>query len=189
MLTQSMRNRNKASLPSATATATATRTRPDLKLAVQYATDAAPGNTLLPTRVQLRKWAKAALQQSVQVTIRIVDEAEGRSLNHHFRGKTQATNVLTFIYDDTQPLSGDIVLCATVIADEACQQHKTLTAHYAHLVIHGMLHLQGYDHEHESDASVMEQLETALMQALGYEDPYADPDEVPAKCGQITGQE
>ena len=181
MLTQSMSSKNKKHRPSSTIP----RTGPSLKLAVQYAVGTTHDSALLPTRTQLRKWAKAALQQDIQITIRMVDEAEGCDLNHRFRGKNQATNVLTFVYDDMQPLSGDIVLCATVIAHEACQQDKTLTAHYAHLVIHGMLHLQGYDHEHESDASVMEQLETTLMLALGYDNPY----QLSVKCTQVTGQE
>lgn len=179
----------KPRIPSSTAaTPTAVAAvRPTLKLAVQYATAAIPDSTL-PARIQLRKWAKTALQQDVQVTIRIVDEPEGCDLNHRFRGKNHATNVLTFTYDDMQPLCGDIVLCAPVIAYEACQQGKPLPDHYAHLVIHGMLHLQGYDHEQPSDASVMEQLETTLMQALGYDDPYGEnPCQALVTSGQIAG--
>jgi len=108
----------------------------------------------------------------VEVTFRIVNEAEGRSLNHAYRRRDYATNVLTFVYDDARPLSGDVVLCAPVVSREARAQGKTLTAHYAHLVIHGMLHLQGYDHEKNSEARVMEGRETAIMAGLGFGDPY-----------------
>jgi probable rRNA maturation factor len=114
----------------------------------------------------------ASLQCDVQITLRLVDEAEGRELNHHFRGKNYATNVLTFVYDDTLPLSGDVVICAPVVEHEVQQQHKELIAHYAHLVIHAALHLQGYDHEKTKDARVMEALETAILIKLGYADPY-----------------
>ncbi len=142
-----------------------------LSLAVQYASTAQH----LPTRPQLRRWVKAALQQNAQVTLRIVDEAEGRELNQGYRGKNYPTNVLTFVYDDLPDagLSGDIVLCAPVVEREALEQRKDLAAHYAHLVIHGVLHMQGYEHEEEQEASEMEHLETAIMAKLGYADPYA----------------
>ncbi len=142
-----------------------------LSLAVQYAS--ASGN--LPTRPQLRRWARAALQQGAQVTLRIVDEEEGHELNKSYRGKDYPTNVLTFVYDDLPQgdLAGDIVLCAPVVEREAGEQHKELAAHYAHLVVHAMLHLQGYEHEDEYEASEMENLETAIMAKLGYADPYA----------------
>lgn len=143
-----------------------------LSLAVQYAS-AAQG---LPTRAQLRRWVKAALQRNVEMTLRIVDEAEGRGLNREYRGKDYATNVLTFAYDDAvpgnAPLQGDVVICAPVVAREAEAQHKELLAHYAHLAIHATLHLQGYDHEQDADAAAMETLETALMLKLHYPDPY-----------------
>ena len=141
---------------------------PKLSLIVQYA--GAAGE--LPSRAQLRKWAKAALMQDAAVTLRIVGEAEGRSLNRDFRGKDYATNVLTFVYDDVAPLVGDIVLCAPVAAREARQRDIALERHYTHLVVHGMLHLQGYDHEADADAAAMEQLETKIMMQLGYADPY-----------------
>ncbi len=137
-------------------------------LAVQYATDS--DNT--PTRSQFRRWVKAALMQQAEIVLRIVDEPEGRELNDCYRGKKTATNVLTFVYDDTQPLSGDIVFCAAVVEHEAQQQEKELMAHYAHLTVHGILHLQGYDHINESDANVMEKLETEILARLGYNDPY-----------------
>jgi probable rRNA maturation factor len=140
-----------------------------LSLSVQYASAAAG----LPSRPQLRRWVNAALRQSAQVTLRIVDEAEGRELNKSYRGKDYATNVLTFTYDNELPLQGDIVLCAPVVAREAQEQRKELAAHYAHLVIHAILHLQGYEHEAEQEASEMENLETAIMAKLGYADPYA----------------
>jgi probable rRNA maturation factor len=120
----------------------------------------------------LRSWIKAALQRDVTMTLRIVDEAEGRELNKNYRGKDYATNVLTFVYDDALPLSGDVVICAPVVAREAAEQHKDLSAHYAHLAIHAALHLQGYDHENETEAAEMEALETALMVRLHYPDPY-----------------
>ena len=139
-----------------------------LSLAVQYATNAEN----LPTRPQFRRWIKAALQHDVQIGLRIVDEAEGRVLNRDFRGKDYATNVLTFVYDEKVPLYGDVVICAQVVEREACEQHKDLMAHYAHLAIHAILHLQGYEHDDEQDASRMEKLETAIMMKLGYADPY-----------------
>ena len=140
------------------------------KLIVQYATN----STDVPTRPQFRRWVKAALTQEAEIVLRIVDEAEGCELNHNFRGKNCATNVLTFVYDDTQPLTGDIVLCAPVVSKEAQQQHKNLIAHYAHLTVHGILHLQGYDHIEEAEAVVMEQLETQILARLGYDDPYTE---------------
>ncbi|MDD5365060.1 MAG: rRNA maturation RNase YbeY [Gallionellaceae bacterium] len=148
-------------------------TAPALDLAIQYAV-ARDG---LPTRAQFRVWAKAALAHAAQATLRIVDEDEGRQLNRDYRGKDYATNVLTFEYgpDETlaaAPMSGDIVLCAPVVAREADEQGKPLTAHYAHLVIHGLLHLQGYDHEDEAETAVMEALESFVMMRLGYPDPY-----------------
>ena len=137
---------------------------------VQYATNSKE----VPARPQFRRWVKAALMQEAEIVLRIVDEAEGCELNHQFRNKEYATNVLTFVYDDMQPLTGDIVLCAPVVSQEAQQQHKNLTAHYAHLTVHGILHLQGYDHIEEAEAVVMEQLETQILARLGYDDPYTE---------------
>ncbi|MDD5383497.1 MAG: rRNA maturation RNase YbeY [Gallionella sp.] len=146
-----------------------------LSLAVQYAS----GAQIMPTRAQLRRWVKSALQRDVRMTLRIVDEAEGRELNKKYRSKDYATNVLTFVYDDadmlpgdTDFLCGDAVICAPVVEQEAAAQHKELLAHYAHLAIHAALHLQGHDHENDSDAAEMEALETALMLKLHYPDPY-----------------
>jgi probable rRNA maturation factor len=141
---------------------------PGLSLAVQYASSAQH----VPTRAQFRRWMKAALQRDAQVTLRIVDEAEGRELNRTYRGKDYATNVLTFVYDDMQTLAGDIVICAPVVEREATGRHQDLIAHYAHLCLHAALHLQGYNHENDEDAAEMEQLEIELMLKLRYPDPY-----------------
>lgn len=152
-----------------------TTVAPSLQLAIQYAA-AKEG---LPGRAQLRRWARAALAHDAVATLRIVDEEEGRTLNRDFRGKDYATNVLTFEYGpdetlDGSPLTGDIVLCAPVVAREAAEQDKPLDTHYAHLVVHGMLHLQGYDHEDEAEAAVMEALESFVMMRMGYPDPYLE---------------
>lgn len=146
---------------------------PTLDLAIQYAV-AREG---LPTRAQFRQWAKAALAHDAVATLRIVDAEEGQALNRDYRGKDYATNVLTFEYGPDEslagaPMSGDIVLCAPVVAREATEQGKDLAAHYAHLTVHGMLHLQGYDHEDEAEAAAMEAVESFVMMRLGYPDPY-----------------
>jgi probable rRNA maturation factor len=144
---------------------------PKLTLSVQHA---APGHPL-PTRRQLRAWAGAALERDAEVTLRVVHETEGRQLNHDYRGKDHATNVLTFAYSEPEEpvAAGDIVLCAPVVEAEASAQRKPLEAHYAHLVVHGMLHLQGYDHERDDEAAVMEARESQIVTELGYPDPYA----------------
>ncbi|UXY16129.1 rRNA maturation RNase YbeY [Chitiniphilus purpureus] len=147
-----------------------------LKLAVQNATAA----TALPTRAQLKAWAEAALQPGVkqaELTLRLVDAPEGQTLNREYRGKDYATNVLTFTFDDLPdipglPLMGDLVLCAPVVEQEAQEQDKPVLAHYCHLVVHGVLHLQGYDHQQEDEAQAMEALEAQIVTALGYDDPY-----------------
>ena len=131
------------------------------------------GTSGIPKRATLARVASAAIERDADVTLRFVDGREGRALNRRYRGRDHATNVLTFVYDDGLSLSGDIVLCAPVIAKEARAQRKTLRAHYAHLVIHGMLHLQGYDHERDDDAARMEAREIALLRGLGFHDPYA----------------
>lgn len=136
-------------------------------LSVQFITKA----TNLPTRQKFRQWVLAAITQDAEITLRIVDAEEARALNKQYRGKDYATNVLTFPLNDV-PLMGDIVLCAPVIAQEAADQEKTLEAHYAHLTVHGILHLQGYDHENNEDALKMEQLETQIVTNLGYPAPY-----------------
>jgi len=143
---------------------------PKLSLSVQYAC-AQDG---VPARHQFRRWFKRALQCDAQITLRIVNEAEGRELNHNFRGKDYATNVLTFVYDDCQPLAADVVMCMPVVEGEAIVQSKALTAHYAHLTIHAALHLQGYDHQDDDEAEQMEALETALMVELRFPNPYLE---------------
>ncbi|HEX5362833.1 MAG TPA: rRNA maturation RNase YbeY [Gallionella sp.] len=147
---------------------------PKLSLTVQYVSDA-PN---LPTRSQFRRWVKTALQRDVTLTLRIVDEAEGQELNRGFRGKDYPTNVLTFVYDeDAAPgemIYGDVVVCAPVVAREAREQGKDLLAHYAHMTIHALLHLQGFDHEIDAEAAEMEALETRLMLELRYPDPYQE---------------
>jgi probable rRNA maturation factor len=152
---------------------------PRLRLGVQVAVNADD----LPVRSTLRRWLLRALKRDAAVTVRFVGAAEGRRLNRTFRGKDYATNVLTFVYDadaagfpaarGRSPLNGDIVLCVPVLRREAGAQRRTPRAHYAHLVIHGMLHLQGFDHESAKDATVMEALEIRLLASLGYGDPYA----------------
>ena len=139
-----------------------------LAMAVQYASEAGD----LPTAAQFRKWAKQALRSDAEIALRVVDETEGRQLNHDYRGKDYATNVLTFPLAEEPLLMGDIVLCAPVVAREAEAQQKPLLAHYAHLTVHGVLHLQGYDHETDAEAEVMETLETEIITRMGYADPY-----------------
>jgi probable rRNA maturation factor len=130
----------------------------------------------IPGARKFRSWLLAALSKPTVVTLRVVNAAEGRALNHRFRGKDYATNVLTFSYHEKKStqLMGDIVLCAPVIAREAREQGKNLVAHYAHLTIHGALHLSGMDHEVERAARTMERKETAILAALGYKNPYAE---------------
>ncbi|MDC7702643.1 rRNA maturation RNase YbeY [Vogesella indigofera] len=135
----------------------------------------------LPEGKQWRRWCQAALQRDVhkaQISLVVVDEAEGRALNRDYRGKDYATNVLSFALNEGDtvagmPLFGDLVFCAPVVAREAAEQGKSLDAHYAHLVVHGMLHLQGLDHEEDDEAEAMEALETVILGKLGYADPYA----------------
>ena len=149
-------------------------TKIKLKLTVKYANDITSHFKRIPTRLQFRKWFKAGLTQDAEIVLRIVDEIEGRRYNRDFRGRDYATNVLTFVYGVTLPLSGDIVLCASVVEKEANQQHKDLQAHYAHLAVHSVLHLQGYEHGSHKNAVTMEQLETKIITRLGFDDPYQD---------------
>ena len=141
---------------------------PQIKLSLQIASALAN----IPAKAQFKKWAKATLRVDTEVTIRIVDEAEGRALNSIYRGKDYATNVLTFPLTEEPYLMGDIVLCAPIMAAEATAQHKTLEAHFAHLTVHGVLHLHGYDHETEPQAELMEGLEISILAKLGYANPY-----------------
>lgn len=126
----------------------------------------------VPPPARIRQWARAALGSDARVTIRIVGRAEGRLLNRSYRNRDYATNVLTFVFRDRPPYEGDIALCAPVITREARAQRKTAAAHYAHMVVHGLLHLQGYDHENDADAGRMERREKTLLSRFGYPDPY-----------------
>ena len=146
-----------------------------LNLSVQYAGNKAQ----LPLRAQIRAWVRAALDvdgvRGGQITVRLVDAEEGLALNRDYRGKDYATNVLSFPYDVEPIVCGDLVLCAPVVAREAAEQGKALEAHYAHLIVHGLLHLQGYDHEAgEREARQMEDRERTVLAALGFTDPYLD---------------
>ena len=140
--------------------------------------------TGLPSSVSFRKWVAAALKGRIReadLAVRVVDEKEGCSLNHHYRGKDYATNVLSFPAEMPHglpkgvkmPLLGDLVICAPVVAREAAEQGKSLSAHYAHLTVHGTLHLLGWDHEDDKEADAMEQLEREILAELGIDDPYA----------------
>jgi probable rRNA maturation factor len=143
-----------------------------LSLSVQYA-DPRLKDTL--TRPLLRKWVTSALLGPAALTIRIVDAEEGRTLNREYRGKDYATNVLTFAYGeeaDNETIQADIVLCTDVLVKEAQEQNKPLESRAAHLVVHGVLHAQGYDHENESEAQEMETLEVEIMARLGLGNPY-----------------
>ena len=147
---------------------------PELALTIQYGTRAAR----LPSRAKLRRWLRAALRKNARVTLRLIGAREARRLNLDYRGRDYATNVLTFIYSEQSPLDGDIAICAPVVAREASVHGVGREAHYAHLAVHGALHLQGYDHERAADATRMEKLETRILARLGYADPYrsAAPD-------------
>ena len=128
--------------------------------------------TNVPSKSQFKKWAKAALRVDTEVTIRIADAQEALELNSQYRGKDYATNVLTFVLSETPHLMGDIIICAPVVATEARSQGIDLIAHYAHLTVHGMLHLNGFDHENEHQAELMEGLEIQILAKLGYANPY-----------------
>jgi probable rRNA maturation factor len=148
--------------------------RPRLELTIQIAAE----NGDIPARRLLRRWMAAALERNASVTLRFVDSDEGLALNRAYRQGRAATNVLSFVYDDDDgALRGDIVLCLPVLRREAAKQGKALDAHCAHLVVHGMLHLQGYDHTVSADAKRMEAREAAVLASLGFSDPYvaADP--------------
>ncbi|MGH8621866.1 MAG: rRNA maturation RNase YbeY, partial [Burkholderiales bacterium] len=116
----------------------------------------------------------AALERDARVTVRVVGTGEARALNRQFRGTDRATNVLAFVLSERPRLEGDIALCAPMIAREARAQGKSAAAHYAHLLVHGLLHLQGYDHETERDARLMERRESRVVAGLGFPDPYRE---------------
>jgi len=123
-------------------------------------------------RHKVARWIRHALQSDAEITVRIVDTEEGQALNRDYRHKDYATNVLTFDYTQEPVVTADLVLCAPVVAKEAKEQGKTLEEHYAHLLVHGALHAQGWDHEAEEDAQVMELRESEIMARLGFENPY-----------------
>ena len=132
------------------------------------------------TRPAIRKWVKAALLGPAELTIRFVDADEGQTLNREYRDKDYATNVLTFAYNegeelaDDEPVRADIILCTDVLEREAAEQRKTLEEHAAHLIVHGVLHAQGYDHMDDDEATEMELFETDILETLGFADPYKD---------------
>ncbi|RBA23269.1 rRNA maturation RNase YbeY [Herminiimonas fonticola] len=150
-----------------------------LSLSVQYPD---PRLQEILTRPLLRRWVKAALLAPAQITLRFVDADEGKTLNRNFRGKDYATNVLTFaynededdIFDENDATQADIILCTDVLQREAAEQNKSLEFHAAHLVIHGVLHAQGYDHESDEEAEEMETLEIEMLAALGFPNPYIE---------------
>ncbi len=161
-----------------------------LSLSVQYADTTKNWLDILP-RPTLRRWVQSALQVDAALTIRFVDEVEGRKLNAEFRGKDYATNVLTFTYDDElddlpeevraaiaveqgEQIEADIILCGAVLEREATEQGKTIVEHAAHLVVHGVLHAQGFDHIEDEEAEIMEELERQIVMGLGFADPYLE---------------
>ena len=150
------------------------RRRARLALNVQYAVS---GDDL-PKPAALRRWGRAALTRNARITLRFVGEAEGRALNRRYRRRDRATNVLAFVYHEgrgTHGIEGDVVLCVPVLRREAGEQGKLLAGHSAHLVVHAMLHLQGYNHAGAADAARMEARERSILARLGFPDPYAAP--------------
>ena len=145
-----------------------------LSLSLQFGdlADAAPHRAALP-RHSVARWIRHALRSDAEITVRIVGAKEGQTLNRDYRGKDYATNVLTFDYTQEPVVTADLVLCAPVVEREAKENNKTLQAHYAHLLVHGALHAQGYDHETgEQDAEAMEALEVEILAGLGIDNPY-----------------
>jgi probable rRNA maturation factor len=148
-----------------------------LSLSVQYPD---PRLQATITRPNIRRWVQAALLAPAELTVRFVDAAEGQELNRGYRGKDYATNVLTFAYNegeevaDDEPTRADIILCTDVLEREAAEQQKSVEEHTAHLVVHGVLHAQGYDHETDDEADEMEALETEILATLGFKDPYLE---------------
>jgi probable rRNA maturation factor len=143
--------------------------------------------TELP-RHRVARWIRTALQGPGEITVRIVGQEEGQRLNRDFRGKDYATNVLTFDYAQEPVVVADLVLCAPVVEQEAREAGRPLSAHYAHLLVHGTLHAQGYDHESAKEAVVMEALESALLTQLGFDDPWAGARETPRAARTVPGR-
>ena len=148
----------------------AAATRPLLQLSLQQPDPRLRG--CLPRHL-VRRWIRAALQAPAELTVRVVDEAEGRRLNREFRSRDYATNVLTFDYAAAPVVVADLVLCAPVLEREAADAGRPLQAHCAHLIVHGTLHAQGFDHQRAAQARRMEALESAILLGLGLPDPYA----------------
>ena len=146
-----------------------------LSLSLQFAKfDGASEHRAVLSRSKVTRWIRHALAVDAEITVRIVGTDEGQQLNREFRKKDYATNVLTFDYQQEPTVMADLVLCAPVVEREAKEQNKSLEEHYAHLLVHGTLHAQGWDHETSTeDAEEMEAYETDIMQELGFEDPYA----------------
>lgn len=146
--------------------------KPTLSLSLQFADkrhkDALP-------RHKVARWIKAALSTDAEIAVRLVDAQEGQALNRDFRKKDYATNVLTFDYAQAPVVMADLIICAPVIEQEAQEQGKTLEAHYAHMLVHGTLHAQGWDHLKKKQAEAMEAREREILAGLGFADPYADP--------------
>ena len=149
-----------------------------LTLSLQFAD---PRHRALLPRHKVMRWLRAALESGAEITVRIVDADEGRQLNHQFRAKDYATNVLTFDYSHEPVVVADLVICAEVVEREAAAAGIDIAAHYAHLLVHGALHAQGYDHEVDDEAACMEARETELLLALGFADPYAAEAAVPGR--------
>lgn len=144
--------------------------KPTLSLSLQFAD--ARHRAQLP-RHRVARWVRSALEAPGEITVRIVDEGEGRALNREFRGKDYATNVLTFDYVQEPVVQADLIVCAPVVSREARELRVTIADHYAHLLVHGTLHAQGWDHEHgEAEAEAMEARETEILLGLGLKDPY-----------------
>lgn len=144
--------------------------RDALTLALQFGD---PRHRALLPRHRVARWLRAALEVPAEIAVRIVDAEEGQALNRSFRGRDYATNVLTFDYERAPQVVADLVLCAPVVEREAREQGLPLPAHYAHLLVHGALHAQGFDHEKARDAKVMEAREVEILRHLGFADPYA----------------
>ena len=143
---------------------------PQLLFSVTYACD----RTGLPSTQQLRRWVMAALRVDAEINVLIAEREEATQLNQQYRGKDYAPNVLTFAFSEDPMVAADIMICAPVVKEEAQQQGKSLMSHFAHMMVHGVLHAQGYDHEVEAQAELMEQIEIQTLTKLGYANPYTE---------------
>ncbi|RQO54348.1 rRNA maturation RNase YbeY [Paucibacter sp. KBW04] len=144
--------------------------QPELSLSLQFAD---PRHRALLPRHKVARWIRAALELPGEITVRIVGAEEGQRLNAEFRAKDYATNVLTFDYSAEPVVCADLVICAEVVEREAAEAKLDIAAHYAHMLVHGTLHAQGYDHEEDDEAECMEARESEILQGLGFADPYA----------------